>query len=479
MSDSFEDLLSELQQACRDAAALEAFAIRHPPAGLCTAGDDATRIERLTQVIDLLQNSTSANEFLSQLLVERASLFAARQDPVAQLADLQRAFKHYRWLCREPLLDLGHLLSDRGDQDGAIAAYTTLIESYIGGWESISGLHYLLSELWSKRDYDGILDCATELAMDGGRESLLERAEQKLRLGDLVGALADFRCSLNKPWDYSDGSDEYFRRRFKTDVGLEVEQALQMQAEGVRQLESRLGHQGYYSPACHKELHGELQEALNLYSESIEREPGNTRLYEDRARAYRKAGRLEEAISDWSTVISAKPFLAIPYERRGSLYFSLRNFPEAIRDFDRALEISPELRDRSRILRVLSLLRMGKRSQEIPDLQTCDCWTVENNGCKSGIVPERIHRDLTLEPWFNFTRCYLLGHISELDFLHQWKARKDPETAREYEAKALFVAATRRLISGDAETARQYFRRSAAAFPAYSMDHFLALEQLR
>ena len=95
---------------------------------------------------------------------------------------------------------------------------------------------------------------------------------------------------------------------------------------------------------------GKLDEAINLFSESLEQDPGRNEALLSRARCYMKSEQYEEAIKDYEKLLKSdsrnyEKFLqkraqAVGFIRalcrRGDLYMDTKRYDEAINDYDKA-----------------------------------------------------------------------------------------------------------------------------------------------
>jgi tetratricopeptide (TPR) repeat protein len=89
-------------------------------------------------------------------------------------------------------------------------------------------------------------------------------------------------------------------------------------------------------------LNGELDEAVNEYSEAIHLDPKYARAYNNRGLAYQSRQDLRQAISDFSDAIRIAPKMIPAYLNRGSAYMAMMNYQKALLDFDEAVQIDPE-----------------------------------------------------------------------------------------------------------------------------------------
>jgi len=90
---------------------------------------------------------------------------------------------------------------------------------------------------------------------------------------------------------------------------------------------------------------GRLEEAVSLYTESIELDPNLIDAYVNRSLAYSLLGRYEEAVKDATQAIELDPKDAGAYSIRSDAYVGLDRLDEAVADANKAIELDPELAD--------------------------------------------------------------------------------------------------------------------------------------
>ncbi|MCE2413648.1 tetratricopeptide repeat protein [Candidatus Poribacteria bacterium] len=85
-------------------------------------------------------------------------------------------------------------------------------------------------------------------------------------------------------------------------------------------------------------LLGQLDMAIGAYSNAINLNPLNARVYNNRGIIYGRKGDLDNAIADFSKAVQLKPDYATPYYGRGIVYTKKGDFDNAIRDYTEAIE---------------------------------------------------------------------------------------------------------------------------------------------
>lgn len=111
---------------------------------------------------------------------------------------------------------------------------------------------------------------------------------------------------------------------------------------------------------------GDLQEAIQEYTEAISLDPNYAYAYNNRGNRYADLGQYEEAIADLNTAIKLDPHDAAGYYNRGSCYYDSGQFLLALRDYTTASVLDPK--DASTLNnRGSSLCMLGEYQQAIID----------------------------------------------------------------------------------------------------------------
>ncbi len=85
----------------------------------------------------------------------------------------------------------------------------------------------------------------------------------------------------------------------------------------------------------------DFDDAIRDYTKAIELEPNNAMVYSDRGRAYARNGDLDTAIKDLGKAIELKPYDVGFYISRGRAHARNGDLDTAIKDFDQAIELEP------------------------------------------------------------------------------------------------------------------------------------------
>jgi tetratricopeptide (TPR) repeat protein len=151
-------------------------------------------------------------------------------------------------------------------------------------------------------------------------QSALE-AMQKLRTGDLKGAVKDYSTVIaQNPED----ADSYINR-------------------GIAQNEL-----------------GQNQQAIADYTKALELQPDQLLAYYNRANVYHQLKQYKEAIADYTHIIDLDPNYAYAYANRGATYFQMDKRQEAIADLEQAVEIFSSKNDPKNVERLQRQLQQWK-----------------------------------------------------------------------------------------------------------------------
>jgi len=90
---------------------------------------------------------------------------------------------------------------------------------------------------------------------------------------------------------------------------------------------------------------GQYQQAIVMYTRSIDLDPYNVDAYLGRGFAYEKLGEYDKALSDYSQVIALKPKDPQAYFVRGLLYDLLGKTDQAVQDYTAAISLNPNNAD--------------------------------------------------------------------------------------------------------------------------------------
>ncbi|MDX2271704.1 MAG: tetratricopeptide repeat protein [Cyanobacteriota bacterium] len=132
----------------------------------------------------------------------------------------------------------------------------------------------------------------------------LVSAQQKLKAGDLLGAIDEFSA------------------------------ALQTNPELVAAYTGR--GLAYYRLA-------DFQAASQDFSAALERDPNNAKLYQQRGVTFFKLNDLTRALEDLNQAIGRDPKQAVPYYNRSLIYAEVGRYEDARQDSEQALQLDPKL----------------------------------------------------------------------------------------------------------------------------------------
>jgi len=86
---------------------------------------------------------------------------------------------------------------------------------------------------------------------------------------------------------------------------------------------------------------GELDQALKLANEAIQKEPRDPTGYFVRATVFESRQQYDSAMADYEHVARMNPDLALAYSRRGGLLFKMGRVEDSIADFDKEIKLEP------------------------------------------------------------------------------------------------------------------------------------------
>lgn len=111
---------------------------------------------------------------------------------------------------------------------------------------------------------------------------------------------------------------------------------------------------------------GNLQQAVRLFTQVIQREPKRAEAYIGRGKAYRQQRKLDEALADLDQAIALNAEAFFAYVERGTIYARQGKNEQALADFGRAIEINPQ-RVAPYMQRGTFYLEQGDTAQAIAD----------------------------------------------------------------------------------------------------------------
>ena len=202
--------------------------------------------------------------------------------------------------------DRAYKRADAGDQAGAIADYTKVIEL-------------------APRDY----------------AAYSNRGLAKKRLGDTAGAMADYNSSLNIKPDYSYAlrGRALLRKAQGDNTGAmaDLDKALTVNPKDGF---------AYFDRGSVKNTLKDYPGAISDFTNAILYDPEEKESYYNRAIALKASGKIKEAIADYDKYISLNTsntrYLADGYQNRGIAKTILKDYAGAVADLSVAIKLFPE-----------------------------------------------------------------------------------------------------------------------------------------
>ncbi len=288
-----ENRKDEVQRLCRQ--------------GIDRFGEEAVGTEELWCLLALASADTSDKIELYTQAIGRRPHYAwalamrsglrRRTDPAA-LADADAALRLNPRLvvahsCR------GHCLFDRGDLDGAIAAYSEALRLRPGYfWSRINRAMVL----HRKGEYDRALADLDEALRhpDAAGLAHTHRAAVRSSKGDHKGAIEDADEAIRVAPDYADA---------------------------------------WYNRGRMRKRAGDADGATADFSEAIRLDPGHVDAHAYRGELRQRAGDHADAIKDLDVVLRARPGNITAWTNRAAAHVALRDYKSALQDAEHAVDI--------------------------------------------------------------------------------------------------------------------------------------------
>lgn len=130
--------------------------------------------------------------------------------------------------------------------------------------------------------------------------------------------------------------------------------------------------------------HGEIEKALELYTQAIKIDPKASGAYIGRARVWEEFGKTDKALADFTSAVKINPpFNTVAARFRGDLYQSLHRYREAINDYSLVISVAPT--DGLYLSRAICYLRINKPALSIKDFDRA----IASGGDRSGTYERR------------------------------------------------------------------------------------------
>jgi tetratricopeptide (TPR) repeat protein/S1-C subfamily serine protease len=259
-------------------------------------------------------------------------LWRYRSIALRNLGDLKRALIAVSEALRlEPediftVNEKASLLSELGDEEGAITIYDLIISKGEKAW-AYNNRGNAKAKLGDKKnaldDYDTAIRISPQYV-----EAYYNRAVFRSVLGDKKGAIADF------------------------DVAIRIYPQFA---------------QAYANRGLDKSELGDNKGAISDYNIAIRINPQSAAIYYNRGNAKSELGDKKGAIADYNTAIRINPKRVEPYNNRGFIKSSLGDKKGAIDDYNKAIRINPQSAE-TYMNRGVIKYELGDRKGAIADL---------------------------------------------------------------------------------------------------------------
>ena len=207
--------------------------------------------------------------------------------------------------------------------------------------------------------------------------------------------------------------------------------------------------QEYWDVALEACASGKFDAAITNLTRLLEMEPDSAGALAVRGMVSLKlhaaqgsATNLAQALGDLTRALELDPAFTSLYNGRAYIYYLTQRWDDALRDFRHFCEKAPNEATYPRFYIWLVRARQGQPAAANQELGAC---------FGPGKKPKA-------NRWEKDIGAFLLGRMSEADFLRA--ARRGHDSGRQCEG--WFYAGMKRLLSGDAVTARDYFQKCVA-----------------
>ncbi len=226
-------------------------------------------------------------------------------------------------------------LYQEGDYDGAIAAYTKVIEHEPDDAEAYYNRGFSYAE---KDEYDrAIADYDKAIARSPkNANAYYNRGSIYAEKGEYDRAIADYNKAIAlNPKNanvYSNRGNTYAKKD-------EYDRAIADQNKAIAINPNFAGFYSNRGAAYHEK--GKYNRAIADYDKAIVLNPKHVKAYNNRGNAYDKKGEYDRAIADYDEAIAINPEYANAYNNRGNTYAEKGDYDRAMADFKKAIELNP------------------------------------------------------------------------------------------------------------------------------------------
>ena len=144
----------------------------------------------------------------------------------------------------------------------------------------------------------------------------------------------------NAPYTTLD-AEGYFCRGVEALQQGELDQAIQDFTQAIEHKPDLA--EAYHNRGTVYADQGKLDLAIRDYDQAIEINPKLDKVYYNRGNAYISKDKLDHAIQDYNKAIELKKDYAKAYNNRGLAYFNKGDLDQAIQDYNKAIELKPDL----------------------------------------------------------------------------------------------------------------------------------------
>lgn len=107
---------------------------------------------------------------------------------------------------------------------------------------------------------------------------------------------------------------------------------------------------------------GQIDQAIEAYSQAIKANPNNTKSYASRGYCFAQQRKVERALQDYKKAISIDPDFYQPYYNRATLKLALKKYQESLRDLNKVISLNPPIL-------ALAHAKRGEVKRELKDYQ--------------------------------------------------------------------------------------------------------------
>jgi tetratricopeptide (TPR) repeat protein len=227
----------------------------------------------------------------------------------------------------------GEEKSNKGDYQGAVAAYTQAIQlnpNYSQAYNNRAAARY------QQKEYKGAIEDLSQVLRINPNNSLayFNRAKSRSKLGDEQGASED----RNKGLRVNPSNAEEYVNRGSTRFYLGDKQGAIADLSQALRINPNYGN-AYIGRGIVRSNLGDEKGAIADYDQALRINPNYAYAYGSRGNARYELGDKQGAIDDYNQVLRINPNDALAYYNRGNARSDLGDNQGAIQDFQKAAEL--------------------------------------------------------------------------------------------------------------------------------------------